>query len=202
MKIPFPKYEAEVVAEIEAYLDMHYQTEIINTREVYDELVITFARGHRADNSRSGTRNHNNYARPMFETMELGVHSAMTVSVSPCIACDRFDRSWNCAQHGEVPWDSKRKAWLTPGREVPEPPSLSEWVVALSEELPPPRGLFYDPEPPPSHQTPTVTGQRLWVVPDLSITVEGTFEPRWLEIASDTIQTAPPVRLEVEPDDR
>ncbi len=113
MKIPFPKYEAEVVEEIEAYLDMDYQTEITQRAEhPSDGLVYLFARGFAASD-REGTRNPSNYARAMIQPIPDGAFSGSGVRVTPC-QCDRFDQSWNCELHPPIDWDPVRRRWKRP----------------------------------------------------------------------------------------
>lgn len=290
MRIPFPKYEAEVVAEIEAYLDMDYQTEITHEEE-HEALGVkyTWARGHNP-NGRPDlvTRNENNYARPMFQLITQGAFSGGGPSVTPCMACDRFDRSWACTEHTEIPWDSEKRRWIRPGREnevtayySPEAPPVGVYATLVAQyarvleqqdidarrfftnavqdeerERQRPRyvnaadrctcsmcrnggpndlnvgrpGYHYDfaqnrwapdtddalgdfraggevgggfllqldsvpDELLPPHE------RFMRNLPDFSITLEGTFDPRFLEISGDTVQTpASTVRIEVESD--
>lgn len=255
MRIPFPKYEAEVVAEIEAYLDMDYQTEITHEEE-HEALGVkyTWARGHNP-NGRPDlvTRNENNYARPMFQLITQGAFSGGGPSVTPCMACDRFDRSWACSEHTEVPWDSEKRRWIRPGREVqPEgyapPLGLIEAYRRAQELYAAPvdgRRFFTQAVQDDERRRQSGPGFRLFVdadrctcsmcaggshsadslrfslgnldrvpdellrpherfmrdLPDFSITLEGTFDPRFLEISGDTVQTpASTVRIEVESD--
>lgn len=118
MKIPFPKYEAEVVEEIESYLDMHYQTEIVAECEDGYGLKYSSARGSRpARDGRPGTRRANNYARPMFSVIWHQSFSGAAQSMNPC-QCYRFDRSWDCDEHPEVTWDTRRRCWVRPGTAI------------------------------------------------------------------------------------
>lgn len=132
MKIPFPKYEAEVVEEIEAYLDMHYQTEIVQEGEDRLGLKYLLARGFRpAGDGRPGTRRMNNYARPMFDVIsDGGGLSGAAQPVTPC-QCYRFDQSWACSEHPEDRpdgWEARSsqptaydRLIETFGRELPRP---------------------------------------------------------------------------------
>jgi len=104
-KIPKPTYDAEVVAEIEAYLDQDYLTEITHVEESPDMgLAHLYAAG----------RVRKSYPRPMFQVIPDGAFSGGGSSVTPC-QCDRFDQSWNCELHpDEVAWDNERKRWRLP----------------------------------------------------------------------------------------
>lgn len=114
MKIPFPKYEAEIVAEIEAYLDQDYQTEITEESEHQaDGLKYTFARGFSASGV-AGTRNVSNYARPMIQPIDDGAFSGSAVPGTTCGPCGDFSRSWACAEHPQIDWDTERRQWKRP----------------------------------------------------------------------------------------
>lgn len=224
MKIPFPKYEAEVVEEIEAYLDMDYQTEITDRSDPSDGLMYLFARGFAASD-REGTRNPSNYARPMIQPIPDGAFSGSGVRVTPC-QCDRFDRSWNCELHPPIDWDPVRRRWKRPCtgdrercncdpcherrqralravsrrdgarhlRAVHRPGALPGHIIAEERRL---RETW---------------ASRLEALQDATLTVnlEGTFDPsvlaalqapRTLEIESETEQGAGPLAIEVEPGD-
>ena len=56
-----------------------------------------------------------NYNRPMFQVLPRDAFSGMGALVTPCMACDRFDRSWACEEHPEVEWDHDLKRWKRPG---------------------------------------------------------------------------------------
>lgn len=134
MKITFPKYEEALVEEIEVYLDMHYQTEISDVQED-SELGIqyTFARGLVPQHG-AGTRNENNYARPMFQLIVDQAFSGAGPRVEVPCQCYRFDQSWHCEQHEELDWDDKARRFVTPGtRAVPADLAPSMIQDALME---------------------------------------------------------------------
>lgn len=98
MKIPFPKYDAALVEEIEAHLDQDYLTEIHYRTdmeyEVGDGLVREVSMG--VSTPRAGE-----YVRPMFQLMaarEAQKHGARTIG---CPDCYDFARTSNCAIHFE-----------------------------------------------------------------------------------------------------
>lgn len=120
MKIPFPEYDAKLVAEIEAYLDMHYQTEIEFVEEHDNGLATLRACGfHPNMRNDLATRNPHNHARPMIQVIADGAFSGTLRPVKPCEACDRFDRSWNCPEHPAIPWDRKTRRWVRPDSPTP-----------------------------------------------------------------------------------
>lgn len=59
------------------------------------------------------------YNRPMFQVIPRDAFSGMGASVTPCMACDRFDQSWACEEHPEVEWDHDQKYWKRPGMNGP-----------------------------------------------------------------------------------
>ncbi len=91
MKTRFPTFDAELVAQIEDHLDMHYLTEIteqILMDESDGDLMIVFANG--------WTRK--SYPRPMFQLIPDAVGRATAPGV-PCNLCGDFSRSWSCPDH-------------------------------------------------------------------------------------------------------
>lgn len=75
-----------------------------------------------------------NYNRPMFQVLPRDAFSGMGASVTPCMSCDRFDRSWACEDHPEVEWDHDLKRWKRPGAHGPtgyvSVPSIFEMMSA------------------------------------------------------------------------
>jgi hypothetical protein len=193
LKLPFPKYEAETVAEIEAYLDMHYQTEIVETEQMGPEahgLKATYARGH-TPNGQDHTRNVNNYARPMFQVLPRDAFSCGAIVVTPCRACDDFSRSWACEEHHELPWDAEKGRFQRPDRV--DAPILDTLVEQYRQAM----HMIAE------NQFPPVDGRRFLDpyrgLPSFTTTLEGTFDPNFLEITGETVQgTADTVRIEVE----
>lgn len=95
-KLPRPTYDPELVADIEDYLDQLANTEIIYHMERgLDGWEIQRAAG----------RYKGTYSRPMFETFEDGVTSAIRKSYpDPCPACDDWSRTSKCTEHYEIAW--------------------------------------------------------------------------------------------------
>ena len=88
------------------------------------------------------------YPRRMFDVFALETSSSNSVSYTPCAACDDFSRSWACADHPEVKWDTARRCWVRPGTPVwyelhPEdrPPTPAEEIVQ-PQGMQPPTGLY------------------------------------------------------------
>lgn len=120
MKIPFPKYDPDLIAEIEMFLDQDYLTEITDEAlagAAEDGLVNTWARGF-GGTSRpgiGGARNPSNYARPMFQVLHADYTGFRAQSPrAECPACYDFSRSWNCPEHREVPYDTELKSFVRP----------------------------------------------------------------------------------------
>lgn len=140
MKLTFPKFDAALVEEIEAFLDQPYQTEITNTEE-HEDLGITYtrARGFRPT-GRPGTRGADSYARPMFQLIQDRAFSGSGPRGTLC-QCGDFAYSWNCPEHDELPWDSKARRWIRPQADdgvrlaywTPEPSSAAMYVNAQRE---------------------------------------------------------------------
>jgi len=113
VKLRFPKFDAELVAEIESYLDQDYQTEVIESDTVADlGLRYTVARG--ATSGAPTARRANNYVRPMIQVINNGASSSGPQPGTSCGACGDFSRTWACAEHPELNWDSKRRYWDRP----------------------------------------------------------------------------------------
>lgn len=104
MKLTMPKYDAELVAAIEEHLDQANTTVIDRELDARDGTVTTFARG----------RRRKSYPRPMFQVLPDTNGIAFQEHIRPCPACDRWDRSWSCPDHPEVPWDTKLGCFVRP----------------------------------------------------------------------------------------
>lgn len=112
MKIQWPGFDAKAVAEIEEYLGMAEDTEIVYRsassrnpdirREIEESGVYKFrARG--AERKR--------YCRPMFEVFADGVTSAISRRVQvheSCPECDDWSRTAVCTVHPELSLDEIR----------------------------------------------------------------------------------------------
>lgn len=102
MKIPFPKYNEELVVLIEEYLDQNYATEVQRAYPMGDPddgLEATIATGAPMGN----------YLRPMFELIAPTTHSGSLQPVRPsCAECDNFAVTWTCDQHPEGGGDLPR----------------------------------------------------------------------------------------------
>lgn len=145
MKIPFPRYDEALVLEIEEHLLQDLNTDIRDELECNPDsdmagLKVTFARGG------SGL-----YRRPMFQVLN-DVPGAGTLSgaLGVSCACGDFSRSWNCSEHGEVPWDWEKRQFVTPG--------------TSTRPRPTPAGTSTRPDHRPDHG-----GTQVWVVSDSSL---------------------------------
>lgn len=85
----------DVITEIEMYLDMDYQTEIVKRDPTYHEpdtgLVSLIARGRYTGDAIR-------YTRPMFEVIPTTRQTPRVFQV-PCSGCGDFSRSWSCPAH-------------------------------------------------------------------------------------------------------
>lgn len=79
--------------------------EIYHQSEVIDGLAYTSAYG------KLGRE----FSRPMFQVLEIFASPTWVGgrNITPC-QCDRFDQTWNCPDHPEIPWDPKRRRWMKP----------------------------------------------------------------------------------------
>jgi hypothetical protein len=139
VKLTFPKFDAALVEEIEAFLDQPYQTEITGTEE-HSELGITYTRARGfTPTGRPGTRGADQYARPMFQLIQDRAFSGCGPRGTLC-QCGDFAYSWNCPEHDELPWDSKARRWIRPAADdgvrlaywTPEPPPAG--LVAMYQD--------------------------------------------------------------------
>lgn len=112
MKIQWPGFDAQTVAEIEEYLGMAEDTEIVyrgidshnlDTRREIERTGIYKIRARGAEQKR--------YCRPMFEVFDDGVTSAVgrrrQVHES-CPECDDWSRTAVCTVHPELSLDEIR----------------------------------------------------------------------------------------------
>jgi hypothetical protein len=130
------------------------------------------------------------YSRPMIQVIPRDAFSGAALSVTPCMACYRFDRSWACADHPEVPYNHERKQWARPGLVPPtayvsapmDPSTLARQVAAFAQtgevpqircvcgcqdpEPPDGRGYFSSAEQEAERVRQTRQGQGYWVDPD------------------------------------
>jgi len=90
MKITFPVYREAAIEEMEACLDMHYLTETAQMSEMSEDGLRS-VRALGADTA--------GHSRPMFEIFHADAFSGLRQPVSPCEACDRFEKSWACPEH-------------------------------------------------------------------------------------------------------
>lgn len=115
MKIQWPGFDAETVAEIEEYLGMAEDTEIVwrginsrnpDIRREIEETDVYYFRARGAERKR--------YCRPMFEVFEDGTTSAVGRRgqiVTPCPACDDWSRTAVCTVHPELSLDEIQWHW-------------------------------------------------------------------------------------------
>lgn len=78
--------------DIEAALDMHYLTEIIQVDKPREGLINTWSRGRSLPTTSS-------YSRPMFQIMGVTSAEYRNDPQVPCASCGDFSRSWNCPAH-------------------------------------------------------------------------------------------------------
>lgn len=113
MKTPFPKYDEELVLEIEEHLLQGLKTNIQDEMEYHPNsemagLKVIFARGH------SGV-----FQRPMFQVLndnpvddnQVGPEESFTGMPGVTCQCGDFSRSWNCPDHHELEWDWVFRTW-------------------------------------------------------------------------------------------
>lgn len=108
MKIPFPKYDEELVLEIEEHLLQGLNTDIKDEMEYHSNsdmagLKVMFARGH------SGV-----FQRPMFQVVNdnpVDEEGGAAGSLGVACQCGDFSRSWNCPDHHELEWDWVFRTW-------------------------------------------------------------------------------------------
>lgn len=124
MKLPFPKFDADLVEAIEDHLHLAEHTETMTTHEGNAgeglDSVISVGWGKNANNS--------TYFRPMFQVLVPG-GTIPVLTVRPCARCLDFSRSWNCPDHPEkpiteFPW---RKATLERARPVLDA-AIERWL--------------------------------------------------------------------------
>lgn len=122
MKTPFPKYDPELVAAIEDWLEIDTATKIFETTPPnHDGLVFTAAHGGEWG---TGAQASNSYSRPMFQLFIDGVGSALMRSYrDPCPACDDWSRTSKCSEHVELTWNTKTRRWDGRYPEGEEPPT-------------------------------------------------------------------------------
>lgn len=116
MKTRFPVFDKEAVEEIEACLDMHDLTEIEYVEEMSGtdgQLNVQYAIGHVQ----------NGYARPMLQLICDG--RGISGPDGTACQCGDFSRTWNCPDHGEIPWDAKKRRWIRPHD------ALGDWIEQL-----------------------------------------------------------------------
>lgn len=139
MKIQWPGFDAELVAEIEEYLGMAEATEIVYRdidsrspdvrREIEQAGVYRFrARG--AERKR--------YCRPMLEVFEDGATSAVGRRfqvVQSCPECDDWSRTAVCTVHPELSLDEIRWHWQQARRwpDVYQGPALESGAMEHAE---------------------------------------------------------------------
>lgn len=110
MKLPFPRFDAELVHSIEDYLDMHRMTQIVNTEAAGDGLHNLHSEGRWS----SGAE----YIRPMFQLIGIEHHGFPVLVDLPCAACYDFSRTADCPDHPDpgIPHQLKEDAEPQPGR--------------------------------------------------------------------------------------
>lgn len=120
VKTPFPKYDAQLVAEIEDYLDIDFQTGIYDTYnadiEPTDGLNVIVANG------KHDLGAGHQYTRPMFQVLPPGSTCHSVRVKQPCPSCDQWQYSQQCADH--------------PDTGLPQPPEAVESrLIAAYEEV-------------------------------------------------------------------
>lgn len=219
-RTPKPVYDAETVEAIEEYLDLDSYTRTADSiLDTATGLTYTEAVGNEPyylpDGTQApGTRAGSNYSRPMFQILYNESFSALPLAVTPC-QCDRFDQSWNCPWHPEIPWDEKRHRWVRPctgnrqtcgcvactarrlnSAERSSGPCSCPLCTEMRQRVP----------DPPVHNPPVETSggdrlrDRLMALSDVSITLTGEWTGSYtLEVDCETEQGAGPLAIEVAP---
>lgn len=191
MKLNFPTFDPDLVEEIETYLDQHYQCEITEAipYKAVDGVVLR-ARGIIPDGRNNlNTRNDRNYARPMIQVLDDNALGSMLTSGKArehgTCQCYRFDQSWSCPEHPEVPWDAEWRQFVPPidprhphaGQGVSVADALTAACERMIQRMPP---AHADIQPPVSR----TAMDRLLLLADFSMTVEGRFTGAFFENSS------------------
>jgi hypothetical protein len=126
-----------------------------------DELVFTFAYG----------RSTKSYARPMFQALSVEAYSSFRNIAGTACPCGDFSRSWNCEEHGELPYDYDTGRWkISRVREPAVPQGPATQLDHLVEQYRLAESPFRNP------QTPSmITESNHAAFADLTITVSGAF---------------------------
>lgn len=100
MKLPPPRYDAALVAEVEDYLDQEYATRIIDITPA--SLVPGVDDGVQTLHTEGGLYS-GDIMRPMFQLIGVDQHGFLPATVRlPCAACYDFSRTAACPDHPEV----------------------------------------------------------------------------------------------------
>lgn len=82
------------------------------------------------------------YPRRMFDIFGLEVSSSSMIHYpSPCPDCHDFSRTWACAEHPEIKWDTARRCWVRPGTPI--------WYELHPDDRP----EDFEPQPTAYHDT-------------------------------------------------
>lgn len=128
MKLPFPRFDAELVHSIEDHLDMAFDTEIVGSTPGNEEGLVNFQTRGRYEAGRS------QYVRPMFQVLSLTQHGFPTRIDLPCAVCYDFSRTADCADHPDQGIPYQLKAKPAPGRYT-QPAVGSGAAAWLREEI-------------------------------------------------------------------
>src|SRR5688572_33257432 len=77
----------------------------------------------------------------MFQVIVQGAFSGGALTGTPC-QCGNFAYSWNCPEHGELPWDTKSRRWVRPQSAEPRRPTAFWSVSPVDDALDSYRGLI------------------------------------------------------------
>jgi hypothetical protein len=135
------------------------------------------------------------YPRQMFDVFELEQSSSSMISYpDPCPACLDYSRTWACAEHHEIEWDTSRRCWVRPGTSLWYELHPMDTADLQAEEAVQPQGM----------QPPEGLYDRLASLPTGSITVnlDNTNAIYTLRVSGETDQGLADFTIEVEGDRR
>lgn len=103
-----PNLEAIRYLEVSSETDTEItDVQVLGTSEEWAEMNGVRALGW------YGAKRSGHYPRRMFDVFELEASSSNTVAYpKPCPDCLDFSRTWACAEHPEIAWDTKRRVWV------------------------------------------------------------------------------------------
>lgn len=145
------------------------------------------------------------YPSPMFQTFS-GFKAHMITYTDPCPACDDWSRTSRCPEHHDrdgvagLDMEHKRRVARANERAQREQEPFLEHLQRQYEEA---ARLIRNQELLDPNRWVPDARERVASLADMTIDIEGTFDPGILEITGETVQSASStVQIEVESNDR